>query len=230
MRIDSYVYTNKGKYEINEDSTYCKKGVYAVCDGLGGKDFGEKASKCAIDCLAKNSRHIDSDEKIQKLILLLNENVIAQGNKACTTIAVGFICKNVFRYSNIGDSRVYYFRDGKFISRTRDHSVCQVAVELGNLEESEIRGNEDRSKLLKVLGDDKDLKVGKPYKPVEMQKGDAFLICSDGFWEYVYENEMEKSLENVKSAKEWTEKMVDFHLKRSSADCDNFSAVCGIYL
>lgn len=230
MRIDSYVYTNKGKYEINEDSTFCKKGVYAVCDGLGGKDFGEKASKCAVDCLAKNSKRIDSDEKIQKLILLLNENVIGLGNKSCTTIAAGFICGKVFRFVNIGDSRVYYFRNGKMLLRTKDHSVCQVAVDLGNLEEDEIRGNEDRSKLLKVLGDDAELKVGRPYNPIEMQKGDAFLICSDGFWEYVYENEMESSLESSKSAKEWTDKMVDIHIKRSALDCDNFSSVCGIYL
>lgn len=227
MHIDSYGYTNNGKYEINEDCLLCRGNVYVLADGLGGYDEGETASVCAVNYVADNYGGC-SDEEIDALIKGANSAVYGLGNGACTTVAVLFVDGNRIRFTNVGDSRVYYFRKGKLLTQTKDHSVCQVAVETGTMSQDEIRGSEDRSKLLKVLGRDDEIKPGRQYEPIEIRNGDAFLICSDGFWEYVYETEMEIDFLKSAGAKQWAEYMLRRHIRRSHCDCDNFSLICGI--
>lgn len=227
MNIDSYSYTNCGKYEINEDSVLCCGSIFAVADGLGGCDGGETASACAVDYFRNNYSGC-SDGELEALIAGANKAVFNLGNGACTTIAAAFTDGRIFRFTNIGDSRVYYFRKGKLLMRTKDHSVCQAAVETGTMQEEEIRGSDDRSKLLRVLGKNSEIKTGKLLGPDRVLDGDAFIVCSDGFWEYVYETEMEIDLLKSCSARQWAEYMLRRHLKRSHCDGDNFSVICGI--
>lgn len=227
MNIDSYSYTNRGKYEINEDSVLCCGNIFAVADGLGGCDGGETASACAVDYFRNNYSGC-SDEELEALIAGANKAVYGLGNGACTTMAAAFADGGKFRFTNIGDSRVYYFRKGKLLMRTKDHSVCQAAVEAGTMPEEEIRGSDDRSKLLRVLGKSGEIKTGKLLGPDGVLDGDAFIVCSDGFWEYVYETEMEIDLLKSGSAGEWAEYMLRRHLKRSRCEGDNFSVICGI--
>lgn len=227
MNIDSYSYTNCGKYEINEDSVLCRGNMFAVADGLGGLEGGETASACAVDYLGSNYRGC-SDAELEALIAGANKAVFSLGNGACTTIAAAFADGETFRFTNIGDSRVYYFRKGKLLMRTKDHSVCQAAVETGTMPEEEIRESDDRSKLLRVFGKDSEIKCGKLMGPDRVLDGDAFIVCSDGFWEYVYETEMEIDLLKSDSARQWAEYMLRRHLKRSRCEGDNFSVICGI--
>lgn len=84
--------------------------------------------------------------------------------------------------------------NGRVIAQTRDHSVCQAAVELGQLTPEQIRGSEDRVKLLKVLGNFDRLELKRQPEQISAMNGDAFLICTDGFWEHVHEREMECDL------------------------------------
>ena len=94
-----------------------------------------------------------------------------------TTIAAGALREGKFILGNVGDSRVYYFRNGRVIAQTRDHSVCQAAVELGQLTPEQIRGSEDRVKLLKVLGNFDRLELKRQPEQIPAMNGDAFLIC-----------------------------------------------------
>jgi serine/threonine protein phosphatase PrpC len=96
--------------------------------------------------------------------------------------------------ANIGDTRVYIFKKNKLAFQTTDHSLAQVAVERGEITLAEIRSHKDQNKLTRVLGSDyyiaPDVEVFE--EPVE--PGDSFLLCTDGFWEYVNEDEMEEDL------------------------------------
>ena len=56
--------------------------------------------------------------------------------------------------------------------------------------------------------------------------GDAYLLCSDGFWEYVLEKDMEKALKNADTPQQWLDDMLKKLRKRSPENCDNRSAVC----
>ena len=224
MYIDSYNYTNKGKYPVNEDSFFRGDSMFVVADGLGGHGGGNIASACAVEYISKNYR---SAQGIPELISGANNAVRELNNGSRSTVAAAFVEGDKFHYTNIGDSRVYFFRNGKLLCRTKDHSVCQAAVDAGTMTEDEIRGHEDRSRLLRVLGETDNLKLTS-YEPIPLRNGDAFLICSDGFWDFVYETEMETDLLKSDSAKRWGEFMLRRHLKRSQCNDDNFTLVCGI--
>lgn len=230
MIINSAKYSCAAGHEINEDACLCsnEKGIFIVADGLGGHSDGEKASLAAVDYFEENCRGGYSNEFISQLMEGANTEVIKNGDGGKTTVAAAFIENGNFIYANAGDSRVYYFRGGKIIAQTKDHSVCQASVDMGMIRPEDIRGNEDRSRLLKVLGSDDRLNIKKYYPPVKIQNGDAFLVCSDGFWEYVYEAEMEADLLKSDNSEAWLKYMLKRHILRAENKGDNYTAICGI--
>ncbi|MGN0675277.1 MAG: PP2C family protein-serine/threonine phosphatase, partial [Oscillospiraceae bacterium] len=228
LYIDTASYTGCGGHEINEDSFCCAADFFAVADGLGGHINGEEASRCAIGYLKKNAHGDYSEDNVKRLLEGANSAVFRQAKGAKTTIAVLFAENGVFRYANVGDSRVYIFRNDRLLAMTKDHSVCRAAVDMGTMKFDEIRRSEDRSKLLKVLGNDDKLNVPKGYPPIQMQEGDAFLICSDGFWDYVLESEMEADLLKSDSPKKWLNYMLKRHIAAAMNKGDNYTAICGM--
>ena len=229
MKLDIAQYTNRGGREINEDSLIVGDDYFAVADGLGGHLAGEIASAAAVDSLSRNCKGGYTAERINEIAEQANTDVLNFGGKGRTTLAAAFVENGIFRYVNAGDSRIYYFKNNRVYAHSRDHSVCQVSVEMGNITFEEIRGNEDRSRLLKVLGDSERLNLKKPYDPIEIEAGDAFLLCSDGFWENVIEGEMEADLIKSDSAAQWLGYMLKRQLKRAENKDDNYTAVCGIF-
>lgn len=230
MIINSAKYTCAAGHDVNEDSCLCAadKGIFIVADGLGGHADGEKASMTAVDYIEENSFGGYTTERIYELMESANKEVLQNGGGGKSTVAAAFIENGRLFYTNVGDSRVYIFRSGRIISQTKDHSVCQASVDMGMLSPDEIRGSEDRSRLLKVLGSEESLNIKKRYQPVKLQDKDAFLVCSDGFWEYVYENEMEADLLKSDSAELWLKYMLKRHILRAENKGDNYTAVCGI--
>ncbi len=213
---------------MNEDSCYCRDDCFIVADGLGGHENGEIASAQAVNYISDNFSGMLDGDGVSRLLAGADEAVRSGGEGGKSTLAALFISENTVRYANVGDSRMYYFRQGKILARTKDHSVCQASVEMGELDPGDVRGSDDRSGLFKVLGASQPLKVPKPYEPIGIQDGDAFLLCSDGFWEYVYEMEMQADLLKSRNAAEWLRHMVKRLLLRSENSGDNYTAVCGI--
>ncbi len=229
MKIDLYSYSGSGGRSVNEDSYITGNGCYIVSDGLGGHDNGEVASGAAIRYIAENFVSSDlSNERIGDLILGADEAVKRSGEGGKATLAAVFTDGDKIRIDNVGDSRVYYFRHGSIFFRTKDHSVCQASVDMGEMTDMDVRGSADRSGLFKVLGDDTELKLPKPYDTIDPIDGDAFLICSDGFWENVYEAEMEADFLKAENAQDWLTHMLKRHFLRAQNKGDNFTAICGI--
>lgn len=230
MIINLAKYSCAAGHEINEDSCLCsaEKGIFIVADGLGGHSKGERASMAAVDYFEENCCGGYTAERVAELLEGANIEVLKNGDGGKTTVAAAFTENGNFIYANAGDSRVYYFRDGRIIAQTKDHSVCQASVDMGMLRPEDIRGSEDRSRLLKVLGSEERLNIKKRYPPVRIQNGDAFLVCSDGFWDYVYETEMEADLLKSDNAEAWLKYMLKRHILRSENKGDNYTAICGI--
>lgn len=230
MIINAAKYSCAAGHSINEDSCLCsaEKGIFIVADGLGGHSSGEKASLAAVDYFEKNCLGGYTEKRITELMEGANTEVIEKGDGGKTTVAAAFTENGNFIYANAGDSRVYYFHDGKIIAQTKDHSVCQASADMGMIRQEDIRGSEDRSRLLKVLGGDEKLNLKKHYTPIKIQNGDAFLLCSDGFWEYVYETEMEADLLKSESSEVWLKHMLKRHILRAENKGDNYTAICGM--
>lgn len=228
--MDVVYYTNQGGREINEDSLFMTEGAYVVCDGLGGHDSGEVASNCAVKVMSElcEGKPPYTLELINTFYLRANQAVINLKEQALTTIVGGFVRNGLFYYQSVGDSRLYYFRDGKVLAQTKDDSVCQAAVDLGTMDYEDIRTSEDRSRLLKVLGNDPELKIMRKYDPIRMKKGDAFLVCSDGFWEHVLDQEMTENLQKAYDAEEWLNLMLKIQYNRAKNRDDNYTVICAI--
>ena len=123
---------------------------------------------------------------------------------------------------HIGDSRLYHFRRGKLKTQTKDHSISQLAVMMGEITVDKIRFHEDRDRVLRALGSDS----AKPEisKEMDAAPGNAFLLCTDGFWEFVYEKEIKKLLWKAKKPEVWLREMEKLLRTRIPEDTDNYTS------
>lgn len=235
MNFSTFAYTNVGKRKNNEDYFLYNDRVWILADGLGGHDSGEVASKTASEAVREYIRENGipfSTETFLNIIKAANLSLLEKQredeNLAAMRTTIVFAATNGerLRFANVGDSRFYYFKRGCLYVQSEDHSVSAVSARMGDISYDEIRKDPDRNKLIKVLGDKPDLNVKIPDIEISVEKGDAFLLCSDGFWEYVYETEMETDLTKSLNAEEWMKYMLKRVLLRTqNEDNDNFTAV-----
>ena len=225
--------TDKGGREINDDTVRILleqncAWVY-VGDGLGGYAGGKQASEAAAEALLKICRteSLLSDENLTQAAELANQAVFKlqqdrNGNMK-TTLVFLVIENGTARWVHVGDSRLYHFKNGILMHQTRDHSVSQMAVMMGEITPEEIRFHEDRNRVLRALGGDN----ARPElsEPLALNDGEnAFLLCTDGFWEYVFETEMEDTLSQAKDPRQWLDAMLQIHASRIPEGNDNFTA------
>lgn len=235
MEFNTYAYSNVGGRKNNEDYCLCKDNVWVVCDGLGGHDCGEVASQTAAEAISSYVVHKGvnlSAQFMTDVVTYANRSVIAKQKtdekleSMRTTLVFAAADGAKLRYANVGDSRFYYFKGGQLSLHSEDHSVSYASVKLGDSSYEDIRTDPDRNKLIKVLGDKEDLSVKIPEQEIIPERGDAFLLCTDGFWEYVYEAEMETDLIKSTNAREWVNFMAKRVLLRTkNTDNDNFTAI-----
>jgi len=239
MIIKTSCMSNIGGRTTNDDtaSIYQESGsawVY-VGDGLGSYAGGKRASRAAGEALLQMCRKgsMLPQERMAEGALAADKAVKdlqkQTGGNMKTTLVFLAVEGDKARYMHVGDSRLYHFRDGKLFKQTTDHSVSQMAVFMGEITPHEIRFHEDRNRVLRALGGENaraDIS-----ETITVEEGrDAFLLCSDGFWEYVFENEMEQTLLQADSPKDWIKRMEKIHQTRIPSDNDNFTAAvlfCG---
>lgn len=229
--------TDKGGRKINEDSI----GVFengenfgcVLCDGLGGHGMGDVASCLVRDVFAnlfeKRYKLCDFlDETFnaaQEILLTEQEKRKAKRKMKTTAVAMVSDEKNIY-IGHIGDSRLYYFSKGKLKKRTLDHSVPQMLALSKDIKESEIRFHHDRNIVLRVMGTDWEDESFDLMKPLSIKKADAFLLCSDGFWELIDEKKMCEFLKAATSVKEWLDNMTQEVIKNGAdKNMDNYSAI-----
>lgn len=211
-------------------------GCWVVADGLGGHNGGEIASRLAVEQIIsafKTKPDITQEEMIGYLEAAQNailERQQTHPELASMRTTVVFLVANnqAASCAHLGDSRFYHFRQGQIIFQTKDHSVPQALVNAGELAPGELRFHEDRSRLLRALGEDVDLRPAIASQK-EIQHGDAFLLCTDGFWEYVLEEEMQQTIAIADTPLAWLKEMevVLRHRagKRQKSLADNYTAV-----
>lgn len=229
--------TKPGARENNEDSIWMGEKDGNLClllaDGLGGHGSGEVASATAVEVcqFIWNQTSPDSfqtSQYFESLEARLEEKQAMahdfSGMK--TTVVLGRTIGDKFYCSHVGDSRLYYFRRGKILCRTLDHSVPQMLVLSKQIKEKQIRNHPDRNRLLKVMGERENDLYFEEMEPISMKKGDAVLLASDGFWENVEDKEMQKTLKKASSPEEWLFVMEQIAVDRAkNKDMDNYSAI-----
>lgn len=232
MRIEYYGYSHIGGKKENEDSYGVKEydnGVIAVvADGLGSHGGGRQASETAVKYLMQcGGGMLPDKETIMSGLWQANSEILEKReneNHMKTTVVFFSVYGNRAVWAHIGDSRLYHYYNYSLCGYTLDHSVSQMAVALGEIDRSHIPFHADRSRLLRVLGDNEI----KPeiHDEIALDKGfHAFLMCTDGFWEYVTEDEMLLDLHKSQTPSNWINAMQLRHEKRVKGDHDNNTAI-----
>ena len=231
MNLSISYYSSKGKRENNEDAVSLienNNGVLAiVADGLGGHAGGEVASALAVTTIHKSLQSQQpSEDRLVEAIQQANRDIYTlcdERSPMHTTVAVLWLGDYLTVAANVGDSRIYQFRKNKIIYQSLDHSVAQMAVLVGELKPGEIRSSKDRNKLIRVLGAAKAPKVD--CESMYVQKGDRFLLCSDGFWEAVTEADMLETMAASPNAERWLQAMQSIVERIAKPNQDNHSAI-----
>lgn len=238
MRTQTYHYTCIGGRNYNQDSLWysedMNKGLWIVADGLGGHHHSEMASSLIIRTV-EEAWEQNPEMELGTLFLQCHEKILQlqsghpEAENAASTVVILRRLGEEITVAHAGDSRLYYFRKRHLLFRTKDHSIAQMNVTLGEITEKEQRTSPDRNKLYNVLGGEKTPKP-EVRETFTAQPGDAFLLCTDGFWEYLSETEMLVDLLKAPSAKAWAEYMLVRIKKRQPEGNDNYSVICGVVL
>lgn len=228
--------TNRGGRTGNEDHIGFAQAdgiwCFVLCDGLGGHLCGEIASQLVCDtvisefkknpavsvCSARNYL-----EKAACLLGEIRENDADKYNMSATAVLL-LTDGDKAVYAHAGDSRLYYLTNGIISSITKDHSLAYMEYESGSITYDEIRRSPNQNRLTRCINDIYGF-APEFSDIIELRKGDAFLLCSDGFWEYVTEADIENTLRTSLSPKKWLKKMlVTLHVNETEKN-DNYSAI-----
>ena len=237
MKFTSASVCEAGGRGVNQDfhgSLYFDAGAcWVLADGLGGHRGGEIASQTAVEKILESyrERQYFSPESIRQYLNAAQESILniqEENPEFCsiqsTVVLLLTDCHSAL-WGHVGDSRLYFFRAGSIISQTKDHSVSQAMVAAGEILPKDIRNHEDRSRLLRSLGKKGEVQATIIEQKQAVQPGDAFLLCSDGFWEYVTETEMEVDYASVNCPEDWLRRMEQKILKRARGEFDNYCAI-----
>lgn len=234
MDINVSYYTSKGMRECNEDAVSILESNHntlaVIADGLGGHEGGEVASVQVINTLnSMLQRSMLREEDLTEAIVQANNEILKlqdENVKMRSTIAALWIHDIWAVTATVGDTRVYQIRDGKITFQSRDHSVAQMAVLVGELNPEDIRSSNDRNKLIRVLGEETPPKID--IKRLTIQSGDRFLLCSDGFWNVVTEEDMLDCIGSEDTPQKWLGKMRRKIEELSDEKQDNHTAIAMI--
>ncbi|MDE7312110.1 MAG: serine/threonine-protein phosphatase [Eubacterium sp.] len=230
MKADISYYSAIGGRKNNEDAVLVRNGrksaLCIVADGLGGHSGGEIASKKAVCILNEELGHKRiSVKSMQTAIEHANEAVYQdkQNYSMKSTIAVLWMKGNCAVAATAGDTRIYQFRNDRIIYQSKDHSIAYLEALSGKLNGDSIRRNKTRNQLTRALGAQDTIQPD--ILMLDSEPGDAFLICSDGFWEHVWEEDMAEGLFASQTAAEWLDGMRRRVENKVVEHADNHSAV-----
>ena len=226
-----------GNYrENNEDSIEVKQfpdmTICIVADGMGGQAAGEIASKRAIDVVPRELRknlpaaadEEQSKQVIRKAVVQANDEIITMGtldrdykNMGTTIVLALWRRGRELFISNLGDSRAYLVRAGAIQQLTIDHSLAWALVENKTITPEEAKEHRFRNVLWKYLGS-KEIGDGPDVKSIVLEKGDKFLLCSDGLTGPVPEEKMLEFIQSHPNVQECADGLGQLALEMGSRD------------
>jgi serine/threonine protein phosphatase PrpC len=191
-------------------------GLYAVADGMGGHNAGEVASGLAVDTLLSFVQSSGTDSgitwpfgfntamsfganQLKSAILLANRRIRDQSAQNLSlagmgsTIVVTLVSKSDLIYANVGDSRLYLWRERTLTQLTEDDSWAASMLRAGADAEA-VRHHQLRHVLTRALGSDDELNIGIGQTP--LQDNDLLLLCSDGLYGPVGDDGIQGLLRN----------------------------------
>lgn len=234
MKFSVYQISRQGGRERNEDRmgyAYTREAVlFVLADGMGGHPDGAMAAQLALQTFsayfqkAANPTVGEVQEFLSSALMAAHHQIIRYAaekgmlDTPRTTLVAAVMERGHMHWIHCGDSRLYIVRDGELVTRTRDHSYMEQQAHLGRSTD-----HINRNILFTCLG--------SPAKPVydisgplQMQEGDRVMLCSDGLWGTVKDQEIVTELARAPLEQSVPE-LVELALKRGGQRCDNVTVV-----
>ena len=219
---DSYLY-----WEPDSDDDLERFGRLAVvADGMGGYEGGQEASRLAVETVREVYRKAGGDDPQRALrdaltaahlniqSYALEHSELHGMGTTCTAVSV--IDHRLF-FAHVGDSRLYRIRAGNSSRLTRDHSYVGRLVESGIVRSEDAESHPQRHILTAALGSGKDVEPDVPELPIALEKGDSLILCTDGLWSLVSEQELTRAVKTASPAQACTT-LVKLALERGAPD------------
>lgn len=178
-----------------------------VADGMGGRSGGRKAS----DQVMLTARQLferyslDHDDPVALLRQIVTEahlviklTAVTAEQEPHSTVAAMLLHPNgECHWIHAGDSRIYHFRHGQLVRRTRDHSYVQLLVDKGQLTEAQAESHPKSNVLTGCLGGETDPPLDAVHHIHQLIPGDVLMACSDGLWHYFSAEELGSALHSL---------------------------------
>ncbi len=169
-----------------------------LCDGAGGHQGGRQASQAAVRTAGEaleraGGKFADPASALQQICGDAHKAICGMGENPKrsprSTMVLLYLGGGMAHWAHIGDSRLYRLQGGEIRERTKDHSMVEVLFQQGEVAEEEMGTHPDQGRLLRALGGEEEPRVS--LGSAVFGAGDAFLLCSDGFWERTKRKEIE---------------------------------------
>ena len=226
--------TDKGRRRSNnEDACFVMKKdkVFIVADGVGGNNSGEIASRLAVNEIANYVethplREIQSVEQVQDYfedclknanfkVLELSQRIEANKGMA-TTVVCAYVQGNTIYIINVGDSRAYVFRDDVLQQITEDHTYVNTLLKAGLISEDEAMNHENKNMITRAVG--ADYTVVADFFSLPIRADDIVLICTDGLYGEVGEEQLITVLKEEKSMTDICNELVEMANENGGSD------------
>lgn len=198
--------------------------LYAIADGMGGYAHGGMASLMALESIyhavaghasGSISRSLQRGVEAANLKIYQKAQKLSVGRMG-TTLTAAYVFGNTLYLAHVGDSRAYLIRNGQAICLTQDHTVVGDMVRSKLISSSMLRGHAQRSILTKSVG--LDLFVQPDITQHTLKEGDRLVLCSDGVWSVVEDDEFAQVVSTSRSVEESSRDLIDLALHHNTDD------------
>ncbi len=224
---DSCALSHEGMVRpVNEDAILSKPdiGLWAVADGMGGHKVGDIASSkivAALDALEHCERLSDSVDIIENCLQEVNQlmleyaQIMLDGSTMGSTLVCAVIKGRIGACLWVGDSRLYRYRNNQLQQLSRDHSQLEEMIELGLITREASEQHPNRNVITRAIGVEQQLYVDLTL--FSTQVGDTFLLCSDGLYNAISEEQLREGL-TIKDVEVSANKLLSQSLENHARD------------
>jgi protein phosphatase len=217
---------NQDSIQLPRDTDPCEShgSLFAVADGMGGFMHGGIASSVAVQSLfetfyTSNPKNVVANLKMG--VQAANTGIFKKAQqlgvtRMGTTLTAAHIAKNKLTIAHVGDSRLYLIRDGDSKVLTQDHTQVGEMVRMKILTPDKIRTHVNRSVLNRCLG--MDLFVQPDITEQTIQSGDVLILCTDGVWSVIEDDEFGTYTRAYPDVDTLTQKLLDVAMERETDD------------
>lgn len=241
MNTDSFLIwrsacaTDVGKVrKVNEDACLDlhELGLWIVADGMGGHMAGDVASRMIIEsCQQINEPHnLDNFiSEVQNRLQAVNQHLREIAAKQYNDSTIGSTVVALLAYDRkcaclwVGDSRIYRLRNSKLEQLTKDHSMVEEYIDEGFMSPQEAYNSSIANALTRAIGAEDELSIDVRIE--DMQDGDTFLLCSDGLYREVSNEEMARLMTNNNDCAIISKKLLNSAIEHGAKDNVTVSVV-----